>query len=411
MVGWHKQKLEDVVMLYKSEEEFQEKFEFQRLCQKNAESIFSENRIDFLVALSKSILRSSSAKEFPDLITFGYYCRKSNLMKLKLAQETSDNVNLRFGLGSCLHIAPSNIPMNFAFSFLMGFLAGNTNIVRIPTKQFEQLDVFLDLFLELCQTNKFKKVGLTNCFIRTNRDSSKLNQLVRNTDALVVWGGDDTVKLFRQLDKKPLCTEVYFPGRVSSLVIDCESLISLNDKEMGVFCKDFFNDTYLVDQNACSSPSIIYWYGSKKRQSEAKLKFTSQINKYLATSYELATVSKIDKLIDVIVFCNKTEASIKIEQTSGKLWFIDTNSLDIIPKLGTFITKNITKLDDISKYIRKNEQTLLYFGLEPRELLTILVEQGKLVDRIVPVGQALNIGMHWDGKNLIDTLSKKIELI
>jgi len=398
-------------MLYKSEKEFQEKFDLQTLCQKNSEPVFAKERINFLVSLSKSILRSQAAKKFPDLITFGYYCRKSNLMKLKLAQVSSNGGNFRFGLGTCLHIAPSNIPMNFAFSFLMGFLSGNRNIVRIPTKKFEQLDVFLNLFLELCQTDEFKSIGRANCFVRTERDSSKLIELVANSDALVVWGGDKTVKLFRQLDKKPLCIEVYFPDRVSSVVLDCESLIGLNDEEMGVFCRDFYNDTYLVDQNACSSPSIIYWYGEDEKQEQAKQRFVSQMNKYLESSYELATVSKVDKLIDVISFCDKTNCPINVDQTSGELWFLDTDSQEIRPKLGTFISKSITKLDEISTYIRKNEQTLLYFGLDAKELLTMIVEHGKLVDRIVPVGQALSIGMHWDGKNLIDTLSKKIELI
>lgn len=398
-------------MLYKSEKEFQEKFELQILHQKNAEPIFSKERCEFLIALSKLILRSPSAKEFPDLITFGYYCRKSNLTKLKSSLQTAEDMRFRFGLGNCLHIAPSNIPMNFAFSFLMGFLSGNRNIVRIPTKQFEQLDVFLNLFADLCNTDKFKHIGLTNCFIRTERDSSKLIELVASADALVVWGGNKTVNTFRNLDKKPLCTEVYFPDRVSSVVIDCKSIIALNDDNIKFFCRDFYNDTYLVDQNACSSPSIIYWHGEASEQEKAKLKFVTQMNKYLESTYELATVSKIDKLIDIILFCDQADAPVPVEQTSAGLWFLDTDNLEVTPKLGTFISKGITSLVDISKSIRTNEQTLLYFGLDPNELLSVIVEGGKLVDRIVPVGQALSIGMHWDGKNLIDILSKKIELI
>ena len=39
----------------------------------------------------------------------------------------------RLGWGTVLHIAPSNIPVNFAFSFLMGFLSGNVNHVRVPS--------------------------------------------------------------------------------------------------------------------------------------------------------------------------------------------------------------------------------------------------------------------------------------
>ena len=32
------------------------------------------------------------------------------------------------------HITPSNIPTNFAYSFIFGLLTGNSNIVKVPTK-------------------------------------------------------------------------------------------------------------------------------------------------------------------------------------------------------------------------------------------------------------------------------------
>ena len=52
-----------------------------------------------------------------------------------------DDAELRLGKGVVFHIAPSNVPVNFAFSFAAGLLAGNANIVRIPSKDFEQVQI------------------------------------------------------------------------------------------------------------------------------------------------------------------------------------------------------------------------------------------------------------------------------
>ena len=61
-------------------------------------------------------------------------------------------------------------------------------------------------------------------------------------------------------------------------------------------------------------------------------------------------------------------------------------------------------------YLRPNEQTLTYFGLDALELFEKSKSNISSLDRIVPMGNALNIGMHWDGKNIIEILAKKIEV-
>ena len=44
---------------------------------------FNDLTIDFLIELSNTILKSSMAKLYPDVITFGYWCRSANLKKMK----------------------------------------------------------------------------------------------------------------------------------------------------------------------------------------------------------------------------------------------------------------------------------------------------------------------------------------
>ena len=41
---------------------------------------------------------------------------------------------------------------------------------------------------------------------------------------------------------------------------------SMNDYELSNLVQRFYNDTYLVDQNACSSPHLIIWLGKKSKK-------------------------------------------------------------------------------------------------------------------------------------------------
>ena len=47
-------------------------------------------------------------------------------------------------------------------------------------------------------------------------------------------------------------------------MIKADSIIKLNSKELGSLAEKFYNDTFYIDQNACSSPHLVYWIGKKK---------------------------------------------------------------------------------------------------------------------------------------------------
>ena len=84
----------------------------------------SDEAIVFLSDLSGKLLHDPQTREYPDVTSFAFWCRKGNLKKLK------DGYAQRLGRGLAFHVAPSNVPMNFAFSFAFSLLAGNGNIVR-----------------------------------------------------------------------------------------------------------------------------------------------------------------------------------------------------------------------------------------------------------------------------------------
>jgi hypothetical protein len=78
---------------------------------------------------------------------------------------------------------------------------------------------------------------------------------------------------------------------------------------------------------------------------------------------------------------------------------------------GYFYEYFARSLDEIAPIVNGKYQTLTYFGLPASELAKF-VTRNRLtgIDRIVPVGKALDIGLIWDGFDLIESLSRICEV-
>ena len=72
-------------------------------------------------------------------MTFAFWIRRANIERLAREFGTSSQDQERLGLGLVLHFAPSNVPINFAFSYVFGLLAGNSGIVRVASPTSPQV--------------------------------------------------------------------------------------------------------------------------------------------------------------------------------------------------------------------------------------------------------------------------------
>jgi hypothetical protein len=68
------------------------------------------------------------------------------------------------------------------------------------------------------------------------------------------------------------------------------------------------------------------------------------------------------------------------------------------------------ELNEIIHIISNKFQTLTYFGLNKLSLKDFVIDN-KLngIDRIVPIGQALDISLTWDGFGIIESLSRIVD--
>ena len=143
-------------MIYKSKNEIvKAKYKFLN------QNPYSNTLCEFISDISKKLLALKNIKKYPDLFEFAFWCRKSNILRKK--KQFKDNYNNRRPLGIIFHVPPSNIPTNFAYSFVFGLLTGNTNIIRLSKNTEPHSKIFLQIVSELIQS-KYKFLKKSNYF-------------------------------------------------------------------------------------------------------------------------------------------------------------------------------------------------------------------------------------------------------
>ncbi len=365
---------------------------------------YNDTAVEFLDCLSKSLMKY---REYPDIVSFGFYIRKANILRLK---ESFEDKHYRIGRGLIFHIAPSNVPINFAYSFLFGLLSGNTNIVKISSKEYEQVNIVCSEIEQLFQEEKFKQIKDTNAFIRYSNIDEITAYISSVSDGRVIWGGDKTITHIRKFPIKIRGVEIVFADRYSVCILNSDAVLDLNDSELQKLSDKFYNDTYLFDQNACSSPQIIFWYGENIEK--AKNIFWNSI-KHSAEKYDLAPIKVVDKYTDMLT--NIIQDNVKrVEMYGNEIYCLETEKIqdNLNGRFGLFYEYSIEELSEIADTIRDKCQTITYFGIDKNKIILSLINKNiSGVDRIVPVGMALDMNVIWDGYDIIKELSRVIDII
>ena len=158
------------------------------------------------------------------------------------------------GRGTVLHITPSNVPMNFAYSYMFGILSGNNNIVRLPSRKFVQINILNKIISKILKKAKYSIIKEKTCFIRYEKSDEISNYLSKDMDARLIWGGDTTINHFKSFDTSPRCIDLTFPDRYSISIVNLDKVFRLKKEEIKNLANKFYNDCYLMDQQGCSSP-------------------------------------------------------------------------------------------------------------------------------------------------------------
>jgi hypothetical protein len=367
---------------------------------------FDQQIIEFCSILSKAIMKHPDAKLYADLMTFAFWIRQSSIEHLS---EGYLDVHQRIGRGVSFHIAPSNVSLNFAYSLIAGLLSGTHAIVRVSSKHFPQTELLIKLIKETLPKSLEEYVII----VKYPRNKEVNDYFSFNAQVRIVWGGDQTIQELRRSPLPIRSKDIVFADRFSILLIDADTY--LKEEDQLAIAKGFYNDTYLFDQNACTSPRFVIWTGQSI--SEAKNKFWNQLLKLVLLNYQNYPVRAVEKYKNAALIAAASDSS-KIITMTNWLYRVEVQELtsDLIEYIGNsgfFIEYSLqSSLKELFPLMTEKLQTLSYFGLEALEIkkeLSPFKPSG--VDRIVPLGRTMEFDLYWDGYDLIRELSREISVL
>lgn len=373
---------------------------------------YSDVVVAFLDELSVELRKTAQKERLADVISLAFWCRKGNILKLK---EQAAGLENSLGRGLIFHITPSNVPVNFAFSYFFGLLAGNANLVRVPSKDYRQVDIICDTIKNVLENPQYDVIKQATAFVRYGHDKEITDRFSAMADGRIIWGGDSTIETIRRSSMKAKGVEVVFADRYSMGIIDANAILVASDDEIKELARQFYNDTYLMDQNACSTPHLLLWM-DEKRIETAKERFWSAVREE-AVKYDLEPIKAVDKYTDLCLASMQENADFdKVSRYGNRLYTIDLKCLpDDITVLrgqfGMFYQYIVGDILDIVPYITERVQTLLYYGVDKQMLKDFVIDNQLMgIDRIVPFGKSLDMNVYWDGYDIVGQLSRRIQV-
>ena len=384
-----------------------------QLLQGSSEEPFSENAMAFLQALSLALNTDPETRRHPDVATFAFFCRQANLIQLKRKYYTG--MNPRLGRGMVFHITPANVPVTFAYSLVSGILAGNANIVKLSSKESAQADLICRAISKLDTEGKHVPVTSRLALVRYDQESEATAYFSSVCDVRVIWGGDATIGEIRKNSMPSRAFDVTFADRYSLCVINADKYVGEKSPER--VAAGFYNDTYLSDQDACTSPHLIVWLGDDEHVETSKRIFWHHLHDQAKARYTLQLHSAVNKLAVFYTQAVHSEGIRKTAMPDNLVWRTELTELPAdIDKYrcsgGYFSEYRALSLSQLSTVISSKYQTLSYYGIEKPELIQFIAGiRPKGIDTIVPIGRTTDFSLTRDGYNLIDTLSREITVL
>lgn len=377
---------------------------------------FSAAAIQFVHELSQALMRSPQTRNFPELIALAYWMRKANLERLRADMHQRIGNSIHVPRGTVLHFSPSNVDTIFVYSWFLSLLTGNKNIVRLSSKISAQSTLLVDAIGALLSQPTHSEIAQRTLLIRYAQNDDITQKLSALCDVRVIWGGNSTVQHIRSLPLPPTAIDVSFANKYSIAVLHAARWNETSDEQKDKLAESFYNDSYWFDQMACSSPRLVLWVGERASCRAVADDFWARVGEILSTRHQrFADRDYVNKLISQDAIAIEHDVNVPSSATNDlvRVW-LDVPALHQEHHCGAglFFESAIPSLESIRPLLNRTIQTLSYAGFTPEEFRSFIqAEPVAGIDRIVPLGQALNFDSVWDGFDLLRVFMREITVL
>lgn len=376
-----------------------------------ADRPFSQAATEFCADLSRVLFRAGM-KNRPEVQALAYWCRPSEVARLKSSfEQLTAGQACSAPRGTVFHVPPVNVETLFLYGWILAILCGNRNVVRISSRAST-------LTTELCGMvasvlEPYDVLGRINLAIQYGHDDQLTTDISACCDLRIVWGGDETVRALRAVPLPPAARDLCFPDRYSYSVIRAGAFLASPDAQKEALAHAFYNDCYWFDQMACSSPRLIAWCGAAEACQKARVEFFHLLAREVERhGYTIEPCVRSDKML----FASRLildDAVDSYETYGNELTVLKLSKLSSLDRNhcggGLLLSVDVPELSALAAIAHRRDQTLTYFGFHSQEMESFAHGlNGRGIDRIVPIGEALTFNRFWDGYDLLQELTRRV---
>ncbi len=366
---------------------------------------------------SRRLAQDPRARAFPEIIALAHWLRPRAIEDLEAGFRAGLPPDCHaLGRGMALHFAPGNVDTIFLYSALLSILAGNATVVRVSSRASPQIALLTDVLNGVLQDSNLDGMRARLRILRYPRDARITAALSSACDLRLIWGGDDSVQDIRALPLAPRGRDVTFPDRWSLCVLDARSVLAENT-DLAALARNFVNDAYWFDQMACSSPRLVLWHGPVGEAEAASERFWPLVEAASDSFAEgMQAVQYVNKLVaQCSAAINGTATQLRPGANNmvsvATLARLDLPAHDLLHiGGGLFWQAHLPDLDALAPLLDSRSQTLSSHGIAARIWADWTTRHAACIDRIVPIGQALQFDTIWDGMDLLREFTRLVAI-
>ena len=303
-------------------------------------------------------------------------------------------------IGLVGHFGPGNFAINAAYSWVAGFICGNTNIVRVSRKASSEDIEIIEAISRILIEKKVRDV-----FVMCEEADQTVKNISRVVDARVVWGSDEVIGKIRKMEVKARCRDLLFASSNSLCLFNIDLFEEQNLSHQNYIINALANDLFLADGAPCTAPSCLV-ASSGRYSADITFRKGMQILKKSEAAYNTREPSSLVLFNSQAAFlqeqsaekgyqfCSVKDSTLKVCRSSiikdDKLLY---RSLFIVPCSDVWVA-----LSDL----KNRPSTVTHYGFQEG-----ITQIGDVTGsyRVVDIGQAHAFNFNWDGIDLIASLS------
>ncbi len=391
------------------------------LRRRTANDAITPNEVMTIFEAWAKSLQAKELDEIPGIIFLRMWLRRGTLEPIitrELGADSLDGGWTEYGRAECKafplgivgHWPAGNIEIQPILSMTCALLGGNAVLVRIPQSLVDLTRILME---KLEQADPGELLTRRIVMVAFEHGRFDLHEaMARAVDGAMIWGGKESVLQVRSLPFPHWAKLAVFGPRISVAAMDAGAW---SDPEaQKTWCLRMARDVWQFDQQACSSPQVLYL---ERAASHDPARFLESLQRAFETENQAHPRPSIAASLTSAIARARAawllgEPSRRAVFPMGPDWTLLVGAGSELPEPVQGKTLAVLEVDDLTDAVAKFDGNVQTLGLgmadaeKERKLAELAGQRG--VDRIVKLGRMHTFVPPWDGVDLIRPMVRMV---